>query len=55
MEYNFREIEKKWQKQWAEMKTYQVTEDKSREKFYVLNMFLIHREQDCTWDIRWDT
>lgn len=39
MEYNFREIEKKWQKQWAEMKTYEVTEDKSREKFYVLNMF----------------
>lgn len=39
MEYNFKEIEKKWQKQWAEMKTYQVTEDKSREKFYVLNMF----------------
>lgn len=39
MEYNFREIEKKWQEQWAEMKTYQVTEDKSREKFYVLNMF----------------
>ena len=39
MEYDFREIEKKWQKQWAEMKTYQVTEDKSREKFYVLNMF----------------
>lgn len=39
MEYNFREIEKKWQKQWAEMKTYQVTEDKNREKFYVLNMF----------------
>lgn len=39
MEYNFREIEKKWQKQWVEMKTYQVTEDKSREKFYVLNMF----------------
>lgn len=39
MEYNFREIEKKWQKQWAEMKTYQVTEDKSKEKFYVLNMF----------------
>lgn len=39
MEYNFREIEKKWQKQWAEMKTYEVTEDKSKEKFYVLNMF----------------
>lgn len=39
MEYNFREIEKKWQKRWAEMETYQVTEDKSKEKFYVLNMF----------------
>lgn len=39
MEYNFREIEKKWQKKWAEDKTYKVTEDKSKEKFYVLNMF----------------
>ena len=27
MEYNFREIEKKWQKRWVEEKTYQVTED----------------------------
>ena len=39
MEYNFREIEKKWQKRWVEQKTYQVTEDKKRPKFYVLNMF----------------
>lgn len=39
MEYNFREIEKKWQKQWAEDKTYQVTEDETKPKFYVLNMF----------------
>ena len=39
MEYNFREIEKKWQKRWVEQKTYQVTEDASRKKFYVLNMF----------------
>ena len=39
MEYNFREIEKKWQKRWVEQKTYQVTEDKSRPKYYVLNMF----------------
>ncbi len=39
MEYNFREIEKKWQKRWAEMATYRVTEDESKEKFYVLNMF----------------
>ena len=29
MEYNFREIEKKWQARWVEEKTYQVTEDES--------------------------
>lgn len=39
MEYNFREIEKKWQKRWEEQKTYRVTEDESKQKFYVLNMF----------------
>ena len=39
MEYNFREIEKKWQKRWVEEKTYQVKEDDSKQKFYVLNMF----------------
>ena len=39
MEYNFREIEKKWQARWVEKKTYQVTEDESKQKFYVLNMF----------------
>ena len=39
MEYNFREIEQKWQQQWAEKKTYQVKEDKQKQKFYVLNMF----------------
>lgn len=39
MEYNFREIEKKWQRKWAEQKTYMVNEDNGRKKFYVLNMF----------------
>ncbi len=39
MEYNFRDIEKKWQKQWVDHKTYQVKEDESKQKFYVLNMF----------------
>jgi len=39
MDYNFREIEKKWQKRWVEQKTYHVTEDKTKNKFYVLNMF----------------
>ena len=39
MEYNFNEIERRWQKRWAEMNTYHVTEDTQKEKFYVLNMF----------------
>ncbi len=39
MEYNFREIEKKWHQRWVEQKTYQVKEDESKKKFYVLNMF----------------
>ncbi len=39
MEYNFREIEKKWQQKWVEQGTYKVAEDKDKEKFYVLNMF----------------
>ena len=39
MEYNFVEIEKKWQQRWVEQKTYQVAEDSSKKKFYVLNMF----------------
>ena len=39
MEYNFREIEKKWRQRWVDDKTYEVTEDRSRRKFYVLNMF----------------
>lgn len=37
--YNFKEIEKKWQKRWDEENIYKVTEDKSREKYYVLEMF----------------
>mgnify|MGYP000300229333 FL=1 len=39
MEYNFREIEKRWHSQWVKDNTYHVTEDTSKEKFYVLNMF----------------
>ncbi|MBO4611744.1 MAG: leucine--tRNA ligase [Bacteroidaceae bacterium] len=38
-EYNFREIEKKWHQRWIEQQTYHVTEDATRPKFYVLNMF----------------
>ena len=39
MEYNFRDIEKKWQQKWVKNKTYKVVEDKNKQKFYVLNMF----------------
>ena len=39
MEYNFREIEKRWQSQWVKDKTYHTNEDPAKEKFYVLNMF----------------
>ena len=39
MEYNFSEIEKKWQDYWRDQQIYKVTEDKSKEKYYVLDMF----------------
>ena len=39
MEYNFTDIEKKWQKKWVENKTYKVVGNKKKQKFYVLNMF----------------
>ena len=39
MEYNFREIEKKWHEQWIARETYKVTERGDKKKFYVLNMF----------------
>ena len=39
MDYDFRSIEKKWQKRWAEDKTYKTVEDPSKPKFYVLDMF----------------
>ena len=39
MEYNFSEIEKKWRVYWRENKTYNVTEDVTKEKCYVLDMF----------------
>ena len=39
MEYNFTDIEKKWQKKWVENKTYKVVRNEKKQKFYVLNMF----------------
>ena len=39
MEYNFKDIESRWQKYWIDHRTYQVSIDASRPKFYVLDMF----------------
>ncbi len=39
MEYNFIEIERKWQQFWSENKTFQVNRDPSKPKYYVLDMF----------------
>lgn len=39
MEYNFSEIESKWQQQWTKNGSYKVSNDTSKPKFYVLDMF----------------
>ena len=39
MEYNFRSIEKKWQKKWKETNAYKVSNDSNKPKYYVLDMF----------------
>ena len=39
MDYNFNEIEKKWQKYWREHHTYKCEIDNNKPKFYVLDMF----------------
>ena len=39
MEYNFRKIEKDWQQKWKESNVYKVSNDSSRPKCYVLDMF----------------
>lgn len=39
MDYNFEEIEKRWKQYWTDHQTYKVTEDSSKPKYYVLDMF----------------
>lgn len=39
MDYNFSEIEKKWQNRWAKEQTYHVEINPNKPKYYVLNMF----------------
>ncbi len=51
MEYNHKEIEKRWQAYWKEQGTYRTREDGSRKKFCSI-CFRILRERDCMWVIR---
>lgn len=39
MEYNFTEIEKKWQAYWAKEKPFKASDDSTKPKYYVLDMF----------------
>src|SRR5213595_1462981 len=39
MEYNFKEIEKKWQSQWKADKVYEVSNNSTKPKSYILDMF----------------
>lgn len=48
MEYNFSDIESKWQKAWAEAGVYTVSNKSDKPHYYVLDMFLILRAQACT-------
>lgn len=39
MEYNFKDIEKKWQQNWKETNAYRVSNESDKPKYYVLDMF----------------
>ena len=39
MQYDFKNIEKKWRSYWSANETYKVFEDDTKQKFYVLDMF----------------
>ena len=46
--YDFKTIEKKWQNYWKENQCFKTTEDKTKEKYYVLEMFPYPRA-NCIW------
>lgn len=46
--YDFAEIEKKWQKKWKDADIFKTTEDESKEKYYVLEMFP-YRPENYIW------
>ena len=50
MEYNFREIEKKWHQKWVRTRPIKVVEMKTKEFMYQ-HVSPIHREQACMWAI----
>ena len=51
-EYNFQDIEKKWQQVWKENKLYKVDLDKSEKKLYCLVMFFVpFRRQIAYWTL----
>ena len=52
-DYNFSEIERKWQRYWADNHTFQVAEDSGRPKYYVLDMFPYPSGADFMSAIRW--
>ena len=39
MDYQFKDIEARWQQFWSQNQTYKVTNDTSKPKYYVLDMF----------------
>ncbi|MGK0367454.1 MAG: leucyl-tRNA synthetase, partial [Thermoproteota archaeon] len=39
MEYNYTDIEKKWQSQWEDNKTFKTIQEEGKPKFYALDMF----------------
>src|SRR5574341_2391296 len=39
MEYDFRKIEKEWQEKWVESKVYKVSNESTKPKYYILDMF----------------
>ena len=51
MNYNFKQIEKKWQKYWYDNKLFKTDNDPNKPKKYILDMFHIQVHLDYTLDI----
>lgn len=49
MSYAPSDIEPKWQRRWADAKAFHTSEDRTKKKFYALDMFLIPVVLACTW------